>query len=103
MTHLNGHQRDTLEHLFAHPTSRNLQWVDVLSLINGVGEADEKHDGALRVTIGSETEVFQRRAKDVTVEQIADLRRMMRHHGLVEEFGIVDHHGNGAPGAEATA
>lgn len=95
MDHLNGHQRDTLAQLFAHPTSRNLQWVDLLSLANAVGDVEEKHDGRLRITVGAETEVFERASKDVAIDQIADLRRMMRHAGLVEAFGIEDHHANG--------
>lgn len=103
MTHLNSRQRDTLVQLFSHPTTANLQWVDLLSLLGAVGEVEEKHDGRLRVTIGHETEVFERRGKDVSVEQIQDFRRMMRHHGLVEEFGIVDHHGVSAGTDEATA
>lgn len=94
--HLNSHHRDTLAQLFAHPTSRNLRWVDVISLLNAVGEAEEKSEGRLRVTVGKETEVFERNHhKDVSIDQIADLRRMMRHFGLVSQFGIVDHHANG--------
>lgn len=93
MTHLNNRQRDTLAQLFSHPTSANLQWVDLVSLLAAVGEVEEKSDSRLRITVGAETEVFERRMKDVSVEQIQDLRRMMRHHGLVEEFNIDDHHG----------
>lgn len=103
MTHLNSRQKDTLVQLFSHPTSANLQWVDLQSLLAAVGSVEEKHDGRLRVTIGHETEVFERRGKDVSVEQIQDFRRMMRHHGLVEEFGIVDHHGVAPDADEATA
>ena len=69
--------------------------MDVLSLAHAVGEVGEKHDGRLRITVGDETEVFERTSKDVTIDQIADLRRMMRHAGLVEAFGIEDHHANG--------
>ena len=29
MTHLNSRQRDTLVQLFGHPTTANLQWVDL--------------------------------------------------------------------------
>ena len=62
MTHesLNNHHRDTLTALFAHPTSHNIRWVDVVSLIEAAGEIEEKHDGRFRVTLGSEIEVFDR-------------------------------------------
>ena len=53
-THLNNHHRDTLTALFAHPTSGNIRWVDVVSLIGALGDIEEKHDGRFRVTIGGE-------------------------------------------------
>ena len=82
-THLNNHHRDTLTALFAHPTSGNIRWVDVVSLIGALGEIEEKHDGRFRVTIGGEVEVFDRtHGKDVTLEQITDLRRMLTHAGF---------------------
>ena len=85
---LNNHHRDTLTALFAHPTSHNIRWVDVVSLIGAVGEIEEKHDGRFRVTLGSEVEVFDRsHSKDVTMEQITDLRRMLTHAGYGPEAG----------------
>ena len=88
-THLNNHHRDTLSALFAHPTSHNIRWVDIVSLIGAVGEVEEKHDGRFRVRIGTEVEVFDRtHGKDVTLEQITDLRRMLTHAGYgVESAG----------------
>jgi hypothetical protein len=85
---LNNHHRDTLAALFAHPTSHNIRWVDVVSLVGAVGEIEEKHDGRFRVTIGSEVEVFDRsHSKDLTMEQITDLRRMLAHAGHGPEAG----------------
>jgi hypothetical protein len=79
---LSNHHRDTLTALFAHPTSHNIRWVDVVSLVGAVGQIEEKHDGRFRVTLGSEVEVFDRtHGKDVTMEQITDLRRMLTHAG----------------------
>jgi hypothetical protein len=85
-SHLNNHHRDTLAAVFAHPTSHNIRWVDIVSLVGAVGEIEEKHDGRFRVTIGHETEVFDRtHGKDVTMEQITDLRRMLTHAGFGDE------------------
>jgi hypothetical protein len=81
--HLSNHHRDTLTALFAHPTSHNIRWVDIVSLVGAVGDVEEKHDGRFRLTIGAETEVFDRtHGKDMTMEQISDLRRMLEHAGF---------------------
>jgi hypothetical protein len=82
-SHLSNHHRDTIAALFAHPVSHNIRWVDVASLVGAVGAMEEKHDGRFRVTIGHETEVFDRsHGKDVSMEQITDLRRMLNHAGF---------------------
>lgn len=80
--HLNHHHRDTLAAVFAHPTSHNIRWVDVVHLIEAVGEVEEKHDGRIRITIGAEIEVFDRsHKKDITIDQVIDFRRMLKHAG----------------------
>lgn len=80
--HLNNHHRDTLEKVFQHPASHNLEWLDVLSLLEVVGSVDESHDGKYVVTLGSETETFERpKHKDVDVQVVVDLRRMLRSAG----------------------
>lgn len=84
---VNHHHRDTIVTLFAHPTSHNLKWVDVISLLNAVGSVEEKPDGRIRVSLGNEVEGFEVHEKDVTIEQIADLRRMLRAAGIVEVPG----------------
>lgn len=86
--HLNNHHRDTLTALFAHPTSHNIRWVDVISLLGAVGEVEERHDGRFRVTVGAQAEVFDRtHGKDVTVEQVVDLRRMLTQAGFGPDSG----------------
>ena len=37
--HLNNHHRDTVEKIFSHPTSRNIEWRQVLSLLETIGTA----------------------------------------------------------------
>ena len=85
--HVNHHHRDTIETLFAHPTSRNIKWVDVSSLLNAVGEIDDSAHGRLRVKLGDVVEGFEIHDKDATVEQVSDLRRMLREAGVVEVIG----------------
>ncbi len=79
---LNNRHRDTLEKIFRHP-SGNVEWREVLSLLEAVGDVVEEHNGKLKVTLGSETEVLHRpHDKDVAVQTIVDLRRMLDQAGL---------------------
>ena len=52
------HQRNTLRQIFQHPAGHNIEWRAVLSLLAAVGSAEERHDGKVAVTIGSQTEYF---------------------------------------------
>lgn len=81
--HLNNHHLDTLTAIFSHPTSHNIRWHDVLSLLEYVGDVDERHDGKFKVTLGPETEVFDRpRDKDIDTQMVVDLRRMLSNAGF---------------------
>jgi hypothetical protein len=80
---LNNHHRDTLRKILDHPTSGNLEWRQVLSLLEAVGTVEEEHNGKFKVTVGSETEMLRRpRGKDVETQMIVDLRRMLTGAGL---------------------
>lgn len=79
---LNNHHRDTLAKLFAHPTSANIEWPKVLSLLGAIGTVVEEHNGKLKVTLGPETEVLSRpRGKDIDEQMVIDLRRMLTDAG----------------------
>ena len=88
--HLNNEHRDTLLQIFQHPTSHNVEWRAVLSLLEAVGSVEERPDGKYLVHLGAETEVFARpKHKDVDVQQLVDLRRMLSGAGystVVEEL-----------------
>jgi hypothetical protein len=82
-THLNSDHRSTLEKIFAHPSSANLEWRQVKSLLEALGAATEEHNGKLRVTLGGETEVLQPpHGKDIDRQMIVDLRRMLTGAGI---------------------
>ena len=84
--HLNSHQRDTLAHIFRHPTSHNIEWHSVLSLLSAMGTVHETHKGRTLVTLGEETETFDaQRHKDIDAEQLAILRRLLRKVGYGPE------------------
>jgi hypothetical protein len=59
MSDLGSHHRDTLDEIFGHPASGNVEWREVLSLLEAVGTVEEEHNGKIRVTVGDETEVLQ--------------------------------------------
>jgi hypothetical protein len=80
--HLNNHHRDTLSHILQHPVSHNIEWDAVLSLLEAVGSVEQTHDGKVVVTVGAETETFRRpQHKDIDVQQVVDLRRMLTNAG----------------------
>lgn len=80
---LSHHHRDTLQKILSHPASGNIEWRQVISLLNAVGTVEEERNGKFKVTLGPETEVLERpRDKDIDVQMVVDLRRMLTAAGL---------------------
>jgi hypothetical protein len=83
---LNNHHRDTLKKILDHPASGNVEWRQVLSLLEAVGTVEEEHNGKFKVTLGTETEMLGRpHGKDVDRQMIVDLRRMLTGAGFSPE------------------
>ena len=81
-TKLDAHHRKTVEKLFTHPTSHNIQWHDVLSLLMAVADVEETHEGRFRVNLGDETQTFAApKGGDLDTQQVVDLRRMLKESG----------------------
>jgi hypothetical protein len=81
--HLSEHHRDTVEKIFSHPASGNIEWRQVLSLLEETGTVTAEHNGKLKVTLGPETEVFRApHGKDVDAQLVVDLRRMLKQAGF---------------------
>ena len=84
--HLNGHHRKALAGLFRHPASHNVEWHDVVSLLNHVGTVTERHDGALEVAIGADRITLKRpHGHDVQGEELRDLRAFLTKAGFSPE------------------
>lgn len=82
LVQLRSHHRDTLEQIFRHPSGNNIEWHDVLSLLEAVASVQVSHDGKYVVTLGGETETIEKpKHKDIDVQQVVDLRRMLRAAG----------------------
>lgn len=80
--HLSNHHRNTLRQIFQHPTSHNIEWNAVLSLLEAVGSVAERHDGKFAVTVGPDTEFLEPPLqKDINTQMVVDLRRMLREAG----------------------
>ena len=80
---LTHHHRDTLEKIFSHPLSGNVEWRQVLSRLAAVGTTTQEPNGKVKVELGGEAEVLQPPDdKDVDRQMIVDLRRMLTNAGL---------------------
>jgi hypothetical protein len=80
--HLDNRHRDTLREIFRHPTSHNIEWHAVLSLLEAVGTVTVRHDGKVAVKLGPEQEFLDPPAgKDIDEQMVVDLRRMLGNAG----------------------
>jgi len=83
---LSSHHLATAEKILAHPVNHNLAWHDVVSLIAEIGTVTEEPNHRFTITVGSETETFDRpRHDDIDAQQVVDLRRMLRGAGITPE------------------
>jgi hypothetical protein len=79
---LTSHHRNTLNKIFQHPASHNIEWHDVLSLLTAIGSVVRHRDNKVAVTVGSETRFFDiPEHKDIDVDSIVDLRRLLAFAG----------------------
>jgi hypothetical protein len=80
--HLSNHQRDTLLQIFEHPTSHNIEWHAVFSLLEAAGSVEQRHDGNYVLHLAGQDVVLARpKQKDIDVEQVVDLRRILTEAG----------------------
>jgi hypothetical protein len=83
---LTGHHLVTAEKILAHPASHNVEWHDAAALVAEIGSIAEESNGRYRVTIGDETQIFDRpRGKDLDTQQIVDLRKMLKSIGITTD------------------
>jgi hypothetical protein len=84
--HLDRRHRDTLRQIMAHPTSHNIEWRAVMSLLEAVGDVTVRHDGRVAVKLGAELEFLAPPAgKDIDEQMVIDLRRMLADAGYHPE------------------
>ena len=80
--HLSSHHRDTVQKILQHPVSHNIEWHDVVSLLEAIGTVEAHRDNKVEVHLGSQTGFFDVPAhKDIEVETVVALRRMLTAAG----------------------
>jgi hypothetical protein len=80
--HLSGHHRDTLLRIFQRDTNHNVEWHDVVSLLQALGSVEQQHDDMFVFRLGEQSEVLQRpNDKDIDGQQLVDLRRILTDAG----------------------
>jgi hypothetical protein len=81
-SHLSGHHRDTVQKIFQHPASHNIEWHDIVSLLGAIGTVEAHRDNKVEVHVGSQTAFFDVPAyNDIEVETVVALRRMLTAAG----------------------
>jgi hypothetical protein len=101
---LNGRHRHTYEAIFRHPAAHNLEWHDVRSLLDALGDVAEGQKGSLQVMRNGQTlHLHAPKHKDVaSVEDLMAIRRFLEQSGEttvppsvapgVHLLVVIDHH-----------
>jgi len=90
MPHLNGHHRTTLDSLFRNPASHNVEWHDVLSLLQHSGTVTERHNGDYEVAIGGHAMIVDRpKGHDLEGDQLRTLRLFLATAGMSPDHNAV--------------
>ena len=81
--HLNEHHARILRQIFEHPVSHNLEWPDVLSLMEHLGSVRQRHDGKYHIQIGAAQTIIERpHHKDVELTELLRLRTFLKGAGV---------------------
>ena len=80
--HLNNHHRDTLDQILRHPTSSNIEWKRVRSLLEAVADTTREHNGKYEVTLAGQTDYLEPpKGKDIDEQTVVDLRKILTRAG----------------------
>jgi hypothetical protein len=83
---LSGRHRDTLRHVLARPSSRNVEWHAVVAMLREVGKVEERGAGVIEVTANGRTLMLPRpHGKDVSTDDLVELRRFLEGLGYRDD------------------
>jgi hypothetical protein len=86
LPHLDSHHRATCEKIHRHPTSHNIQWHDVISLLESLGECKETKHGSYECKIDGQLHVFTGPLhRELDDQQVRDMRKLLDSVGLTKE------------------
>ena len=83
-SHLSSKNIRTMERLYHHPVSHNLEWHDVVALVEKVGTVKEEAHGRLTLTVNEISRQFHR-SDDGAVsdpKQVLELRHLLESAGI---------------------
>jgi hypothetical protein len=93
-TTLHGAHLRTLEALFRHPPAHNLEWMDVVALIEKLGTVHEKGNNSFTFDVGGEHHLMHKpRTKDLTASDVVDLRHFLQRAGWSPEGSLIHRFG----------
>jgi hypothetical protein len=95
-THLSHKNAHTLQQIFQHPATHNLEWHNVVALITQIGTVREEDNGHLTLTLNGISEVCHRsKGKDIAdVQQVVDLRHFLEKAGVNQAGKIASPEGS---------
>ena len=79
-----AHER-TLEAVFAHPTSANIDWKDIESLLRGLGaEVTEREGSRVAIFLFHEVRVFHRPHPSPKTDKgaVVSVKKWLEQHGV---------------------
>lgn len=99
--HLGREHAHTLEKIFQHPLSHNIEWRLVRTLLEAIGIVTEEHNGRLRVMINDESLTLDRPMD----KDMADAQTLLNLRHFLERAGITTNgqHHKGEPGDDVPA
>ena len=82
---MNARQTKTLLAIFAHPTSGDIRWNEVVSLIEALGDVDEKRSGSrVAFTVNGLTHITHKPhpGSEVGRASVRDIRDFLKDAGI---------------------
>jgi hypothetical protein len=86
LSSLTGSHRRTLDAIFRHPTTHNLEWNDVVALIDEIGGAHEKANNEFVFEVAGEHRIVRKpHTKDLTGSEVIEIRHFLTQAGFSPE------------------
>jgi hypothetical protein len=107
---VSGSDRRTIDAILRHPVAHNLEWSDVVSLMEKLGTVDRKDNAEFVFEVHAQRHIMRRpHTKDLTGQEVVELRKFLTRAGLFADpedepaataasagpnlMVVMDHHG----------